>query len=125
MREFKKNHQLWISVLLVHYKKAKITWECIQSIFNTNYPNINIIIVDNSDSKKLEHQMTKCNNNKDYILEIVDEKTKELVFGRKIYLYKSKKNIGFGAAINKAAKFANMCNPDFLLIINNDTISSY
>lgn len=92
-----------ISFIILHYKNLNDTIECIESIrkLNSN-KNISIIVVDNntltdSDEKKL------LNYTKDII--------------------KLKENKGFANGNNTGCEYATKkYNPDFLCVINNDTI---
>lgn len=92
-----------ISFVILHYKNIDDTCECIESIKKINSEkNISIIVVDNNSlTKEHEKQIKKYTND----IIILDE------------------NKGFAKANNIGCKYAiKKYNPDFLCVINNDTI---
>tara|TARA_B100000003_G_C10875004_1_gene348724 strand:- start:231 stop:1151 length:921 start_codon:yes stop_codon:yes gene_type:complete len=109
---------MYFSVLTVIYNNFDVTKDLVESIFSTNYPYLNIVIIDNSISqfngiKKFE---------KKFKLNIINKvNQKKLKYNRNIYYFRSEKNIGYGAAINKATDLVVKCNPEYLVILNNDT----
>lgn len=92
-----------ISFIILHYKNIKDTIECIDSIkkIKTN-KNVTIIIVDNNSLNQDEIEKLK-----DYTNDIIINED----------------NLGFAKGNNIGCKYAiNKYNPDFLCVINNDTI---
>lgn len=95
--------------IILHYKNFEDTIECLDSIFKKykNKEEYKIIIVDNgsadNSTQKLENYQKK---NKNKI---------EVVF--------SKENLGFARGNNLGANYAiKKYEPEFLIIINNDTL---
>ena len=88
-----------VSIIIPHYGGTKILCECLKSLENVIYPNIEIILVDN--------------NSPDDSIEIIQKKFS------KIKLIKSNNNLGYAGGCNLGAQNA---NGKYLLIINNDTI---
>lgn len=94
-----------ISFIILHYKNIKDTKELIESILNiqTKYKK-SIIIVDNGTLEKNE----------------IDELNKY-----NVDLVLMNQNVGFAKGNNAGCKYAKeKYNPDFLCVINNDTIIS-
>ena len=92
-----------ISFIILHYKNIKDTIECIDSIKNikTN-KKVTIIIVDNNSLNQDEVEKLK-NYTNDIII--------------------NEDNLGFAKGNNIGCKYAiDKYNPDFLCVINNDTI---
>ena len=92
-----------ISFIILHYKNINDTCECIQSIKQlSSHKKISIVVVDN-------HSLSIDDEVK------IKSYTKDLI--------KLDDNIGFAKANNIGCKYAiEKYNPDFLCVINNDTI---
>ena len=85
------------SVIVITYNSEKYITECLDSIINSDYPGLEIIVVDNA--------------SKDNTLGILEK------YRGKIKLLKSKKNLGFAGANNLGIQKSNgeiivMINPD-------------
>ena len=90
-----------ISFVILHYKNLKDTIQCIESI-NLLDGDKSIIVVDNNSTTK-EEQKKILNYTEDLVL--LDS------------------NVGFAKGNNAGCKYATeKYNPDFLCVINNDTI---
>ena len=88
-----------VSVVIPHYGGYETLLECISSLHNCDYSNLEIIVVDNC-SKDKSAQLVK-------------------VEYPKIRLIESDYNRGFAGGCNYGAKFT---KGEYLLILNNDTI---
>lgn len=89
-----------VSVIIVNYKTAKLTIDCINSIYTqTDGVSFEVIVVDNDSGD-------------DSVQKLSD------VFGNKITIIVSDKNLGFGKGNNLGAKFA---KGRYLLLLNPDT----
>lgn len=91
-----------IYIILVNYKSLVHTIECIDSILNSSYKNVRIIVVDN--------------NSFDGCKEKIEEKYQDVI------VIENKKNIGFAAANNIGIQTALKFDAPFILLLNNDTI---
>lgn len=93
--------------IILQYKNLEDTIECVNSIENKYFrENYRIIIVDNfsNDGSVERIKSIYCNNNYIEVLE-------------------SKKNLGYANGNNLGAKYAvSSYSPDFLIVINNDTL---
>jgi len=102
-------NQFHLSIIIISYNTEKITIDCLKSIIESlknSSLKYEIVVIDNASKdnsvlaiKRLESEIKNCN--------------------LKITLIKNKKNIGFGAANNQAAKLA---KSDYLLFLNSDII---
>ncbi len=92
-----------VSIILVNWNGAEDTVECVQSLKECKYTNIQIIIVDN--------------NSKGNEAELLKEK-----FGSSIEVLKNKTNLGFAGGVNTGINFALRRGSDYILLINNDTV---
>lgn len=92
-----------IGIVLVNYNGEKFNDDCLESIFNSDYKNYEIIIVDN--------------NSLDNSVDILKQK-----YSNKIKLIELKENLGFSVANNVGIELAIKNNCDYILLLNNDTI---
>jgi GT2 family glycosyltransferase len=91
-------------VLILNFNKAADTLECVESLREINYKNYKILIVDNGSTDD------------SYI-----------TIKNKIYneeLIQSEENLGYTGGINFGIKYLQLKNPDYILVLNNDTIVS-
>ena len=77
--------------------------ECIKSIFNSSYDNLEVIVVDN--------------DSKDGSPELLREQ-----FGNKINLIMTGKNLGFSGANNIGISKALENGCEYVVLLNNDTL---
>lgn len=85
------------SIVVVSYNSEKYITKCIESLLNTNYPNYEIIVIDNA--------------SQDNSLKMLKE------FEDKIKLIESKENLGFGGGNNLGIKNS---NGEIIVLINPD-----
>ena len=92
-----------LAFVILHYKNINDTIECIKSVKELdNQESIRIIVVDNHTLTEEEHLSLK-------------EYTEDIII--------LEDNLGFAKANNEGAKYAiKKYHPDYLYIINNDTI---
>ena len=88
-----------VSVIIPHYGGKEILYECLESLKNTAYPNLEIIVVDN--------------NSPDDSIKTVQDKFSH------VKLIQSEYNRGFAGGCNFGAQHA---TGEYLLILNNDTV---
>ena len=88
-----------VSILIPHYGGTKIIQECLDSIYNTDYPKIEIIVLNN--------------NSLDDSIKIIQSNYPD------VKLIESEYNRGFAGGCNFLSKYA---NGKFILILNNDTV---
>lgn len=94
-----------VYIVLLNYNTYEDTIECIKSLKNIDYPNYNIVIVDNN-----------SNNNSQ---EIIQEYIKDY---ENIYFIQSGANLGFSGGNNIGIELALKNNADYVCLLNNDTI---
>ena len=90
-----------VAIIVVNWKKYKMTTNCIESVIKCNYPNYEIILVDN------ESDTSKFSNFK---------------YRKKVKTILNSKNEGFSKANNQGIDYALKNNFDYILLLNNDTI---
>ena len=92
-----------IAIILVNYNGKEYNEECIKSIFESSYKNLEVIVVDN--------------DSKDGSPELLREQ-----FGDKINLIMAEENLGFSGANNIGIKKALEDGCDYVVLLNNDTL---
>ncbi len=90
-----------VSIIILNYNAGELLLNCVESVFKTNYDNMEVIVVDNA-SKDQSH--LKCKEKFD-----------------KIHLIENKENFGYCEGNNVGIRQA---KGDFIVILNPDTIVS-
>ncbi|MBR0471568.1 MAG: glycosyltransferase family 2 protein [Methanosphaera sp.] len=133
-----------VSIILLNWNGYEDTLEALESLYNINYPNYNVIVADNNSTNdsiekikqytqgkiKIETKYTKYQNNKPIQLTITNEgEYPENIDNtttpqeKKLLLIKNKKNYGFAKGNNIAIEYTiKHDNPEYILLLNNDTI---
>jgi len=138
-----------VSIIILNWNGWRDTIECLESLYRIEYPNYDVIVIDN-DSKdesiqkikeyasgkiKVESKFFRYNpkNKPIKVFEIDEEEARQGKFNRPFYekfdpdrrlvLIKNKENYGYAGGNNIGIKFAlSIFNPDYVLILNNDTV---
>ncbi len=93
-----------VSIIILNWDGLEDTIECLESLKRINYPNYEVIVVDNG---------SEGND-----AQVLEEK-----FGDYIHLIKNDKNYGSAGGANIGMKYAlDNSNPDYLLLLHNDTV---
>lgn len=91
-----------IFIVVLNYNGYGVVKKCLSSVFKTEYPNFEVVFVDN-DSKDGSLEEAKLNFSKAHFI-------------------KNGSNFGFGAGNNVGIRFALERMADYVLLLNNDTI---
>lgn len=94
-----------VAIIILNWNGWKDTIECLESVFRIDYPNYQVIVVDNGSTDNSVVMIKKWIGKR-----------------KKIFLIQNKKNLGFAAGNNLGIKFAMKLGADYFLILNNDTI---
>ena len=93
-----------VSIIILNWNGLDDTVDCLQSLKEINYPDYNIIIVDNG---------SKGND-----AEILKGK-----FGEYVHIIENDKDYGFAGGCNIGIRYAlRNFEPDYILLLNNDTV---
>lgn len=92
-----------VSIVIVNYNGLEHNEECINSIINSSYENIEIIIVDNQST--------------DGSVEMIEK-----LFAGRVIVIKNEENSGFAGGTNIGISYAMNHECDYVLLLNNDTI---
>jgi len=129
-----------VSIIILNWNGWRDTIECLESIFQSNYPYYNVIVVDNaSDDESINKIKEYCNGEikidspffeyKSDIkpIEVLehrfnqDNNQKSLL--KKIILIKNRYNEGFAEGNNIGIRYAlDNLNSDYIMLLNNDTV---
>jgi len=138
-----------VSIIVLNWNGWRDTIECLESLYRIDYPNYDVIVVDNgSKDDSIEKIKEYCEgkievNSKFFkyskknkpikVFEINEDEAKEGRFNyplyekydvnRRLILLKNKDNYGFAGGNNIGIKFAlGVLNPKYVLLLNNDTV---
>jgi len=138
-----------VTVVLLNWNGWKDTIECLESFYQIDYPNYDIIMVDNnSDDNSIERIKTYCeaqikprsnfysykfNNKPIKVFEFnkkeaetekfLEAKYNSLSSDRRLIIIKNDKNYGFAEGNNIGIRYAlKSLNPKYILLLNNDTV---
>lgn len=92
-----------VYIILVNYKGYADTIDCVNSLLKINYANYKIVIVENASS------------------DAAPLKANQFINANTTVLY-AKENKGFSAGNNIGIRYAMQFNPDYFLLLNNDTV---
>ncbi|MGQ9847605.1 MAG: glycosyltransferase family 2 protein [Bacteroidales bacterium] len=92
-----------ISIIIVNWNGTEDTIECINSLKNVSYENLNLIVVDNNSDEDQKKRLIEFVNNTD------------------ITLILNKDNSGFAGGNNIGIRKALENQSDYILLLNNDT----
>jgi len=137
-----------VAIIILNWNGWKDTIECLESLYQIDYPNYNVIVLDNASKDNslgkireycegrliVQSSFFKFNpKNKpikvfEYKNERIDEKKIENIFkkfpsDKKLILIKNDKNYGFTEGNNIGIRFAlKKLKADYVLLLNNDTV---
>ena len=94
-----------VVILSLNYNQPEMTLECVNSILKLRYDNFSLYIIDNFSSEENFHEL-KDNLPKD----------------SRVDLIRTSRNLGYGKGINFGLEYTKDLEPDYWLIMNNDTI---
>ncbi|MBI5680684.1 MAG: glycosyltransferase family 2 protein [Methanobacterium sp.] len=138
-----------VSIIILNWNGWKDTIECLESLYQINYPNYTVIIADNASEDdsinkikkyckgkiKTESKFFKFNieNKPIKIVEFSEKETKKssppkkeflnMPSNKKLILIKNDKNYGFAEGNNIPMRYAlKALKTEYILLLNNDTV---
>ncbi|GBE16975.1 N-acetylglucosaminyl-diphospho-decaprenol L-rhamnosyltransferase [bacterium BMS3Abin15] len=91
-----------IFIIILNYNGESTIKQCLNSVFQMDYPNFEVVVVDN--------------NSSDGSLELAKG------FFPKAHFIKNEKNVGFAAGNNVGVRFALEKMADYVFLLNNDAL---
>jgi len=138
-----------VSIIILNWNRSNDTIECLESLYQINYSNYNVILVDNaSENESLQKIREYCNGKinvesnffmykkenkpielfeyskeESEAMDDLQERYTNLTSNRKLILLKNDENYGFAEGNNVGLRFAlKILNSDYILLLNNDTV---
>jgi len=134
-----------VSIIVLNWNGWENTIECLESLYQIEYDNFNIVIVDNnsnddsiekikdycdgllniSSNKGVEKpiQVLELINNESNSIESLSDMFSDITSNKKLILIKNDKNYGYAGGNNIGIKYSfKLFKPDYIMILNNDTI---
>lgn len=132
-----------VKIIILNWNGWEDTIECLESLYQINYPNFDVLIVDNDSHDesirkiheycegkiKVESKFVsyKEDNKPIKYLEYSENRydqveTSENIESKNLYILKNNENYGFAEGNNIAIKIALRSNPDYIMLLNNDTV---
>lgn len=95
-------HYPKVFIILLQYNYPEYTIECIRSLQKLDYPNYEIVVVDNASSSETQEAIKR--------------------HFPQIPLIRNKKNLGYTGGNNVGIRYSLQKGADYIYILNNDTI---
>lgn len=113
-----------VAVVILNYRNYQDTIECLRSLFEVSYSDIELVVVDNdSQNGSLAYICDFILLSERSCVTIKDgEIEKSGLINENIILLQSSKNGGYAAGNNLGIRIAIERNADYVLILNNDTL---
>ncbi len=96
-----------VAVVVLNWNGAAIIGACLDSLIGQDYPNFQIVVVDNGSSDESKK-----------FLELYEKRLKD-----KIYVIYNLKNSGFSGGVNTGIKYALRSGFDGVALLNNDAVA--
>lgn len=93
-----------IVVITLNYNQTLMTIECMQSVLASDYKNYTVILIDNGSEHENYQQLVNTFEHED-----------------KVRVFRIEENCGYVGGINYGLEKASWLDPDYFLIMNNDT----
>ena len=139
------NTKTKIVIVILNWNLWRCTIKCLESVFNLNYSNYEVIVVDNgshndSINKIMEYALCELKINCEFL--VYDPKEKLIKFielnesefksetyinnniksVKKLSIIQNDRNYGFAKGCNIGIRWALNSKADYILILNNDTV---
>lgn len=128
-----------VVIIILNWNGWQDTIECLESVYQIDFPNFNVVLVDNnSQDDSLENIQAYCSgelkiesNFFDYnatnkpltVMEYIKNEIPSNIKSPDLILIKNKENYGFPGGNNAGIRFAlKHLNPKYILLLNNDTV---
>lgn len=95
-----------VYIIILNYNGWRDTIECLESVYQNNYPNYRVIVIDNGSQDGETEKIREWAKNND----------------REPVIIANEKNLGFAGGNNVGIKHALKNIADYMLLLNNDTV---
>lgn len=113
-----------VAIIIVNWNGFEDTIECLNSLHECKETEFFVLLCDNGSTNDSVEKITKhCTNKWPFnSVEVTDTKPDMELKNGHVILYKLGQNNGFSRGNNLGLHFASLFNPDFYLLLNNDTV---
>jgi GT2 family glycosyltransferase len=91
-----------VDIIVLNWNGLRDTLECLESLYQSDYQNLRIIVVDNGSTDESVNTIQSCYSD--------------------VTLLETGQNLGYAEGNNVGIRHALENNPDYILVLNNDTI---
>jgi GT2 family glycosyltransferase len=138
-----------VAIIILNWNNWKDTIECLESVYQIEYPCFDIIVVDNASQddsiEKIEEYckgglipnsnffeyshknkpviISKYTKNESETRTLVDTQGDNLASNRKLTIISNDKNYGFAEGCNAGIRFAVRNSPSYVMLLNSDTVA--
>lgn len=114
----RKSEDKNVSIILLNWNNWNETQECLESLEKVNYPNFEIIVVDNGSKNGDEARI------QEFCLKAKIYRVLPKLYAKedKIKAIFNKENLGFAGGNNVGIKYALENGADYVMLLNNDAI---
>jgi hypothetical protein len=102
MTDGNKQTQPLVYVMLLHWNDAENTLDCLQSVYELDYPNFRALVLDNGSTDGSIQQVREAFPQPEYLL--------------------SEHNLGFAGGANVGLDYAQRQGASYVFFVNNDTV---
>jgi hypothetical protein len=95
-------HKSRVAIVIINWNGFNDTTECLKSLRKVDYPNYDIVVVDNASTNGLPYEIKKM--------------------FPEIELIKNQENLGVAEGINVGMRYALKNGADYIFLLNNDTV---
>lgn len=115
-----------VTIVILNWNGYKDTCECLNSIYQLNYPNFNVVICDNASTDgSISSIVSTANKLNLKFTCVVNNKTNDIedITLSDLFIIENETNLGFAGGNNRGIYFAlNYLSPEYIWILNNDTV---
>jgi GT2 family glycosyltransferase len=137
-----------VAIIILNWNNWKDTIECLESVYQMEYPFFDVIVVDNASqdgsierieeyckggliptSKFFEYNgknkpviISKYTKNESEARTLVDKQGDELASNRKLTIISNDRNYGFAEGCNAGIRFAMRNGSSYVVLLNSDTV---
>lgn len=90
-----------VSVVILNYKNWAMTERCLARLFEIDYPNYRVVVVDNGSEQPCPDWMPAYSPKTEFLF--------------------NSRNLGYAEGCNRGIRHARQFNPDYIWLLNNDT----
>ncbi len=103
-----------VFIIILQYNNSQETLRCLESVKELDYPNYQVVVVDNASDKSEVNNIKECARS---------QPTTGLpcLQGSPVVFLENKKNLGYAGGNNAGINYALENGADYVFILNNDT----